>query len=264
MTRENILNDYYKRLGITLKELRNNNNLSLDDVVKLLHNKKSKSTIKRYEDGKSKIDMDTLNNLCTLYKTNSYYLIKKINKDTGLEYRSVKFDQDFYKIPLFSRILKEARLQRELDYNQVADLTYCSGKVHKNSINADIVKIAENDFTKIPREVADAIGYVLLGLNSDAIDISLLDDFIHKRKSPTNRIMHFYPQTYALRNANYDEIISSFVHEILSLADMKLRYTHFINAISGVVSSYFDTEEKAEFITTEMLKFAIKLVKKFD
>ena len=40
MTRENILNDYYKRLGITLKELRNNNNLSLDDVVKLLHNKK--------------------------------------------------------------------------------------------------------------------------------------------------------------------------------------------------------------------------------
>ncbi|EDS75418.1 helix-turn-helix domain-containing protein [Thomasclavelia spiroformis DSM 1552] len=57
----------YKEIGRILKRERLNKETSLDQLVESINNIKTKSTLKRYEDGKSRIDMDVLPIICKLY-----------------------------------------------------------------------------------------------------------------------------------------------------------------------------------------------------
>ena len=50
----------YKEIGAILKRERNKRGISLDNLSNSLHGLKTKSTLKRYEDGASRIEMDVL------------------------------------------------------------------------------------------------------------------------------------------------------------------------------------------------------------
>ena len=58
-------NDLYIRLGKTLRDARKTKGLSLSQVGELVD--KHKATIMRYEQGQSRVDMDTLTALCNVY-----------------------------------------------------------------------------------------------------------------------------------------------------------------------------------------------------
>ncbi len=54
----------YKEIGNIIKRERKNHNISLDMLVNKLGGLKTKSTLKRYEDGASRIDMEILEKIC--------------------------------------------------------------------------------------------------------------------------------------------------------------------------------------------------------
>ncbi|OCN03558.1 hypothetical protein A4S06_05200 [Erysipelotrichaceae bacterium MTC7] len=56
--------ELYKQLGKVLKERRIEKDISLDRLSEAIGGVKTKSTLKRYEDGKSRVDMDTLELIC--------------------------------------------------------------------------------------------------------------------------------------------------------------------------------------------------------
>lgn len=55
---------FYLELGKILKKARENRRISLDQLSENLNGLKKKSTLKRYEDGESRVDMDTLASIC--------------------------------------------------------------------------------------------------------------------------------------------------------------------------------------------------------
>lgn len=59
--------DLYAEIGRILKQSREKKKLSLDQVCELLNAEKTKSSLKRYEDGVSRIDMGILEKLCSIY-----------------------------------------------------------------------------------------------------------------------------------------------------------------------------------------------------
>ncbi len=65
----------YKELGKLLKVARENKNISLDTLSNLLNGHKTKSTLKRYEDGVSRIDMETLHKICNILGQDANSLI---------------------------------------------------------------------------------------------------------------------------------------------------------------------------------------------
>ena len=54
----------YSEIGKILKRERTRQEISFDELVELINGVRTKSTLKRYEDGKSRIDMDTLYTIC--------------------------------------------------------------------------------------------------------------------------------------------------------------------------------------------------------
>lgn len=67
----------YKELGKLLKIAREDKNISLDTLSNMLNGHKTKSTLKRYEDGVSRIDMETLSKICTVLGQDAKTLIDK-------------------------------------------------------------------------------------------------------------------------------------------------------------------------------------------
>lgn len=67
----------YKEIGKILKRERLNKEMSLDQLVESINNIKTKSTLKRYEDGKSRIDMDVLPIVCKALNINYVDVIKE-------------------------------------------------------------------------------------------------------------------------------------------------------------------------------------------
>ena len=66
----------YKEVGKLLKEARTKKNISLDTLCSLLNGAKTKSTLKRYEDGVSRMDMETLSSICNALGINHIELIE--------------------------------------------------------------------------------------------------------------------------------------------------------------------------------------------
>lgn len=60
----------YKEIGQIIKRERVSKDISLDRLVEKMGYIKTKSTIKRYEDGISRIDMDILNTICNVLNLN--------------------------------------------------------------------------------------------------------------------------------------------------------------------------------------------------
>ena len=56
--------DLYIELGALLKEAREQRRMSLDSLSEALNSYKTKSTLKRYEDGVSRLDMETYHSIC--------------------------------------------------------------------------------------------------------------------------------------------------------------------------------------------------------
>lgn len=54
----------YREIGNIIKRERTNRKISLDQLVNKINGLKTKSTLKRYENGISRIDMDTLKTIC--------------------------------------------------------------------------------------------------------------------------------------------------------------------------------------------------------
>lgn len=60
----------YQEIGKILKTRREELNMSFDKLSEYIDGKKTKSTLKRYEDGNSRIDMDTLHDICKVLGLN--------------------------------------------------------------------------------------------------------------------------------------------------------------------------------------------------
>lgn len=57
---------FYTELGKILKSAREDRKMSLDQLSESINGLKKKSTLKRYEDGESRIDMDMLSKICDI------------------------------------------------------------------------------------------------------------------------------------------------------------------------------------------------------
>ena len=73
----------YKEMGKILKRERLNKKISLDQLVEKINNIKTKSTLKRYEDGKSRIDMDILPIICEALNINYVDVIKEAENEVN-------------------------------------------------------------------------------------------------------------------------------------------------------------------------------------
>lgn len=67
----------YKEIGAIIKKRRQDKSISLDNLVEKLGYLKTKSTLKRYEDGVSRIDMDILEKICNVLQINYLDVIKE-------------------------------------------------------------------------------------------------------------------------------------------------------------------------------------------
>lgn len=76
---------YYVAIGKILKEERNKAGYSLDRLAELIGESKSKSTLKRYEDGKSRPDLDTLSSICAELNIDMNDVISRAQKEAGME-----------------------------------------------------------------------------------------------------------------------------------------------------------------------------------
>lgn len=73
----------YKEIGAIIKKNRQNKSISLDNLVIKLNNVKTKSTLKRYEDGVSRIDMDILEKICNVLDINYLDVIKEAENNVS-------------------------------------------------------------------------------------------------------------------------------------------------------------------------------------
>ncbi|MBR2752816.1 MAG: helix-turn-helix transcriptional regulator [Lachnospiraceae bacterium] len=76
---------YYIDIGRILKEERKKAGYSLDRLAELIGESKSKSTLKRYEDGKSRPDLDTLSSICAELNIDMNDVISRAQKEAGME-----------------------------------------------------------------------------------------------------------------------------------------------------------------------------------
>lgn len=67
----------YKEIGAIIKRERLKADVSFDTLVSKINGIKTKSTLKRYEDGASRIDMDTLKVICNSLNINYADVIKE-------------------------------------------------------------------------------------------------------------------------------------------------------------------------------------------
>lgn len=88
----------YKEIGSIIKRERTKQDVSLDTLVTRINGKKTKSTLKRYEDGASRIDMGTLEIICTAL--NIYYadVIEEAESKVNYQTHESKDKQDHYNI----------------------------------------------------------------------------------------------------------------------------------------------------------------------
>ena len=73
----------YQELGKLLRQAREEKRISLDTLSDAIGGVKTKSTLKRYEDGASRIDMETLHKICAILGQNSIELIEKASSITN-------------------------------------------------------------------------------------------------------------------------------------------------------------------------------------
>ena len=76
----------YKEIGSTLKKRRLEKHMSLDQVVHEINHVKTKSTIKRYEDGVTRIDYDTLLLLCKVLELDINILLEPVKPSPSLSF----------------------------------------------------------------------------------------------------------------------------------------------------------------------------------
>jgi repressor LexA len=117
MPDKNIIDmDLYISIGKQLKNARKSKGISLDTLSNLINGEKTKSTLKRYEDGNSRIEMDTLKMICDKIGIDYLDVITKAREDmkqsTAIEL-PIKFDDYF---PLhYSTNLSAGTLEELLD-----------------------------------------------------------------------------------------------------------------------------------------------------
>lgn len=72
----------YKEIGKILKNARESKDISYDTLVNAIGNHKTKSSLKRYEDGASRMDMETLEKLCIVLGLNIDEVINTAKANT--------------------------------------------------------------------------------------------------------------------------------------------------------------------------------------
>ena len=75
----------YKEIGAILKRERNKRGISLDNLSISLKGLKTKSTLKRYEDGVSRIEMDVLKKICDILNVNYSDVIYEAEANTNYQ-----------------------------------------------------------------------------------------------------------------------------------------------------------------------------------
>lgn len=87
--------DLYIELGRILRCEREKNNLSLDNLSEKLSFEKSKSTLKRYEYGESRIDMEVLNKICNILNLDANDIIAKAKFNVEWNLENEKLNEHF-------------------------------------------------------------------------------------------------------------------------------------------------------------------------
>lgn len=83
MPEKNLIDmELYAIIGKQIKNARNLKGISLDTLSELINGEKTKSTLKRYEDGSSRIEMDMLEKICNQIGLN---YVDVINNAKGYE-----------------------------------------------------------------------------------------------------------------------------------------------------------------------------------
>lgn len=95
----NIDKELYKHIGSQLRERREELNYSLDTLKMLIGEIKTKSTLKRYEDGESRIELDTLKVICDRLGLDYKDVIQKARNITANNSSGITIQ-----IPLYSSI----------------------------------------------------------------------------------------------------------------------------------------------------------------
>ena len=85
MKGENVDMTMYVILGRHLKEARESKHMSLQQLSDALRIPKSKSTLKRYEDGKARCSIGTLKSICGVLGLDYAYLLKQVQTEAALE-----------------------------------------------------------------------------------------------------------------------------------------------------------------------------------
>lgn len=75
----------YEEIGIILRRERLIKNISLDMLVEKLNGAKTKSTLKRYEDGTSRIDTDILEQICNVLGIKSHDVLEEAENKTSFK-----------------------------------------------------------------------------------------------------------------------------------------------------------------------------------
>lgn len=87
---------FYKEIGKILKRERSYKDICLDQLVKKIDGIKTKSTLKRYEDGKSRIDIDILPIVCKALNINYVDVIKKAENEVDFHNSKNTSLDDYY------------------------------------------------------------------------------------------------------------------------------------------------------------------------
>lgn len=110
-------NELYKNIGLQLKKAREAKKMSLDTLCERIGQIKTKSTLKRYEDGESRIELDILQLICEKLDVNYKEIIdiakKNISNESITQIGKIVFDDYF---PLhYSTNLSAGTLEELLD-----------------------------------------------------------------------------------------------------------------------------------------------------
>ena len=144
MPENNIIDtELYVSIGKQIKKARLDKNISLDTLSNLINGLKTKSTLKRYEDGKSRIDVKTLKIICDQLGVDHLQIINNaretlnVSEDDAIKELDVKIKFDDY-FPLhYCTNLSAGSLEELLD-NDPDAIVYVPIKfqLRKNRLHA--------------------------------------------------------------------------------------------------------------------------------
>lgn len=136
----------YVEIGKQLKEARINKGYSLDELSDALMGMKTKSTLKRYEDGESRIDMEVMQALCSILDLDMGQVIKQARCMVDFSDVFVNEDSIDQKYPIITN-------------PQDAMLFVIKNPIMMNYSGYDINKMSDEEIIEFANQTIDYMKY---------------------------------------------------------------------------------------------------------